>query len=310
MTDPYQVLGVSKIASDDEIRNAYRKLAKALHPDLHPGDKAAESKFKNVSAAYGLLSDPAKRKRFDAGEIDDQGHERPEHAFYRAQAERGGGMKYARGDGAETFEDLGGIFSDLFGGGPGRGQRGGAGMSFRGGDVSYTLRASFMDAAVGAKTRIATPDGKTLDIAIPAGLKDRQTLRLKGQGQPGIGGGPPGDAYVEIVIEPHAFFTRKDNDVHLTLPVGLGEAVLGAKVEVPTVTGPVSLTIPKGANTGTTLRLKGKGILDPASGQTGDQYVHLQLVLPEAPDADLEAFVRDWAPKHPYDPRRKMGGGR
>lgn len=310
MSDPYEILGVNKTASAAEIRTAYRKLAKELHPDLHPGDKKAEDKFKGVSAAYGLLSDKDKRKRFDAGEIDAEGHERPEHAYYRAHAEGGGGAKYAQGADSQNFEDLGGIFADLFGGGARGDGRGRSDMSFPGGDVSYTLRASFMDAAVGAKKRITMPDGKTLDIAIPAGLKDRQTLRLRGQGQPGIGKGPPGDAYVEVVIEPHAFFTRKDNDVHVTLPIGLGEALLGGKVEVPTVKGPVSLSIPKGSNTGSTLRLKGKGILDPASGLTGDQYVHLQVVLPESPDAELEAFVRDWAPKHSYDPRRKLGGVR
>jgi DnaJ-class molecular chaperone len=307
MSDPYQTLGVAKTASQDEIRKAYRKLAKQYHPDLHPGDKAAESKFKDISGAYDLLSDAKKRERFDKGEIDEQGHERPDQSFYRQYADGNAGAKYAQGD-FGGFEDMGDVFADLFGGrGGARGAAGGR-REFRmpGADVSYSLRASFLEAANGAKKRITMPDGKSLDLSIPKGVKDRQTLRLKGQGQPGIGGGPPGDAYVEIVIEPHAFFTRKDNDVHLVLPVTLAEAVAGGKVAVPTVSGNVTLTVPKGSNTGTQLRLKGKGILDPASGQTGDQYVRLEVVLPEQSDEALETFVKDWAGKN-YDPRRKMG---
>jgi DnaJ-class molecular chaperone len=305
MTDPYQTLGVAKTASQADITKAYRKLAKELHPDLHPGDKKAEERFKEVSAAYSLLSDADKRKRFDAGEIDAQGHERPEHQFYRAYADGNQGAKYAQGGDFGGFDDLGDVFADLFSGRGGG--RGGSRGNFqaRGADVSYTLRASFLEAANGAKKRITMPDGKALDLNIPAGLKDRQTLRLKGQGQPGFGGGPPGDAYVEIVIEPHAFFTRKDNDVHVTLPVSLAEAVLGAKVETPTVSGNVTLTVPKGSNTGTQLRLKGKGIIDPASGQRGDQYVRLQVMLPEAPDPALEAFVQEW-PGRDYDARQKF----
>lgn len=304
MKDPYQVLGVGKTATQDEIRKVYRKLAKSLHPDLHPGDKAAEERFKDVSSAYSLLSDEPKRKRFDAGEIDAQGQERPEHSFYRAHADGGAGMKYARGDFA-GFENLGDVFSDLFGGGGVGGQRRGGTFTARGADITYSLRAGFLEAANGAKKRITMPDGKVLDLNIPAGVKDRQTLRLKGQGQPGIGGGPAGDAYVEIVIESHAFFTRKDNDVHMTLPVTVQEALLGGKVEVPTVSGPVTLNIPKGSNTGSTLRLKGKGILDPASGQTGDQYVRLEVHLPDKPDPALEAFAKDWAAS--YNPRRNLG---
>jgi DnaJ-class molecular chaperone len=302
MTDPYQTLGVAKTASQAEITKAYRKLAKELHPDLHPGDQKAEARFKEVSAANSILSDPEKRKRFDAGEIDAQGQERPEHHFYRGYADGNQGAKYAQG--GEFPDDLGDVFADLFGG---RGGRGGSRANFRarGADVSYTLRASFLEAANGAKKRITMPDGKVLDLNIPPGLKDRQTLRLKGQGQPGFGGGPTGDAYVEIVIEPHAYFTRKDNDVHITLPVSLTEAVLGGKVETPTVSGNVTLSVPKGSNTGTQLRLKGKGIIDPATGQHGDQYVRLQVMLPETTDLALEAFVQEW-PGQDYDARQKF----
>ncbi|MBO6520183.1 MAG: J domain-containing protein [Rhodospirillales bacterium] len=305
MRDPYDILGVPKTASADEIRKAYRKLAKECHPDLHPGDEKAERRFKEISGAHGLLSDPDKRKRFDAGEIDAEGHERPEHAYYRTYADGGDGAKYARYGASGGYEDMSDIFRDLFGEGRGPG-RGGEGLKMRGGDISYTLDVSFLDAARGTKRRATMADGKTLDISIPEGVRDRQTLRLKGKGMPGIGGGPPGDAYIEVHIQPHAFFTRKDMNVHMTLPISLREAVLGGKVKVPTVSGTVEMTVPKNANTGTTLRLKGRGILDPKSKQKGDQYVRLDVVLPDEPDADLTAFVENWAAGKKHDPRKGM----
>ncbi|MGH6904058.1 MAG: J domain-containing protein, partial [Geminicoccaceae bacterium] len=163
-----------------------------------------------------------------------------------------------------------------------------------------------LDAAKGARKRITVGDRQTIDLTIPAGVTDRQTLRLKGQGMPGFEGGPPGDAYVEVHIQPHAYFTRKDNNVHLDLPVSLAEAVLGGKIEVPTIDGPVSMKVPNGANTGTTLRLRGKGIVDQKSGQRGDQYVRLQVVLPKEPDPELEELVRRWAKDHAYDPRADL----
>ena len=305
--DPYGVLGVKKEASDAEIRSAYRKLAKQFHPDLNPGNKAAESRFKEISAAHDLLSGKEKRGKFDRGEIDAEGQPAPERGWYRPHAEGADGAHYASSGG---YEDLGDMFSDLFreraaAGGRGAGGRGRrAQMQFPGEDVSYNLPVDFLEAARGAKKRVTMPDGKVLDITIPEGIKDRQALRLKSQGQPGYNGGPPGDAYVELHIQPHAFFERKDEDVHLELPITLGEAVLGGKIEVPTVHGPVSMTVPKGANSGTTLRLKGRGI--KTGGTAGDQYVKLKLVLPEQPDPELESFVRDWAPKHAHDPRAAM----
>ncbi|MGE5147969.1 MAG: DnaJ C-terminal domain-containing protein [Candidatus Eiseniibacteriota bacterium] len=306
--DPYATLGVAKTASADDIRKAYRKLAKKLHPDLNPGDKSAEEKFKKVTAAYDLLGDPDKRKRFDAGEIDASGAERPPEHFYRHYAESGPGQRYDSSAGYADFGDLGDIFSDLFGrgGGGGRGR-----MRMQGADVRYQLEIDFLDAANGAKKRLTMPDGKTLDLTIPAGMQDGQTLRLKGQGGPApqggaAGGGTPGDAYVEIHVRPHRLFERKGQDIHVELPVTLGEAVLGAKVTVPTVTGPVAMTVPKGANTGTTLRLKEKGVLNAKSGKRGDQYVKLKVVLPDKPDAELEKLVGDWAAKHPYDVRSKL----
>ncbi len=305
MRDPYDVLGVARTASDAEIRRAYRKLAKKLHPDVNPGNPKVADPFKEVAAANDLLSDPEKRARFDRGEIDAGGAERPQYGF-RQGFPGGAGNAGFHGRGSSGMDDLGAIFSDLFGGGR---QSGGARgrMRGRGANATYTLRVDFLEAANGAKKRVAMPDGRTLDITIPAGIEDRRTLRLKGQGAPGMAGGPAGDAYVEVHIQPHAYFTRKDNDIHMELPVTLDEAVLGGKIRGPTISGQVTMTIPKGSNTGTTLRLKGKGVLDQRSKQRGDQYVKLKVVLPERVDADLEKFLAGWAPDHPYNPRRKFG---
>jgi DnaJ-class molecular chaperone len=301
MRDPYQILGVARDADQETIKKAFRKLAKKLHPDLNPGNKKMEQEFKEVNTAYDLLSDPQKRARFDRGEIDATGAERPERSFYRAYAEGGGNAKYREAEfGDFSAED---ILSELFG----RGRRNRQPPRMRGEDVSYTLAVSFVDAANGAKKRVTLADGKTLDVTIPPGTEHGQTLRLKGQGMPGVGGGPAGDAYVEIQIEPHAFFTRKDSNVHLEVPVTLPEAVLGASLTVPTVDGKVSIKVPPGSNTGTTLRLKGRGIVDRKTGQRGDQYVTLKVVLPERPDPELTEFLERWSAAHGYDPRAKLG---
>ena len=301
MRDPYQILGVARDADQDTIKKAFRKLAKKLHPDLNPGNKKVEQEFKEVNAAYDLRSDPQKRARFDRGEIDASGAERPERSFYRAYAEGGGNAKYREAEFGEfSAED---ILSELFG----RGRRNRQPPRMRGEDVTYTLAVSFVDAANGAKKRVTLADGKTLDVTIPPGTEHGQTLRLKGQGMPGVGGGPAGDAYVEIQVEPHAFFTRKDSNVHLEVPVTLPEAVLGATLTVPTVDGKVSIKVPPGSNTGTTLRLKGRGIVDRKSGQRGDQYVTLKVVLPERPDPELAEFLERWSATHGYDPRAKLG---
>ena len=309
MKNPYDVLGVKRDASADEIKKAYRQLAKKLHPDLHPGDTKVEQDFKEVSQAYGILGDAEKRKRFDAGQIDASGQETPRAGgFYRHYAGQGGGKYRSSGFGAEiNIED---IISDLFGGGRPGGGPGGPGRRggpAKGADISYTAPIDFLDAAAGAKKRLRLSDGKVLDLSIPAGTTDRQTLRLKGQGGPGAAGGPAGDAYVEVHIQPHAYFTRKDNDVHLEFPITLKEAVLGAALHVPTVHGKVSMKIPAGSNTGRTLRLKGKGILDRKSKLKGDQYVKLKVVLPDVPDEELTTFAERWAKD--YDPRRKAGMG-
>jgi DnaJ-class molecular chaperone len=315
MSDPYSVLGVPKTASDDEIRKAFRKLAKKHHPDLNPGDKAAEARFKDISQANEILSDAEKRRRFDAGEIDATGAEVPPRGFYRDQASGPGGSKYQRGGGHESFADMGDVF-EMF-----RQQGGGArgfhfggerpgfdgeGFDLGGMPVTYSLSVPFLVAARGGKQRVTLPDARTLDIDVPEGTTDGTTLRLKGQGMPGVKGKPAGDAYVEIHVQPHAFFEPRDNDIHIELPVTLSEAVLGGKVKVPTVGGPVMLNVPAGSNTGASLRLKGRGLLDRKSGQRGDQYVKLKVVLPDKPDDRLKEFLEAWEAGKAYDPRQSM----
>ena len=306
--DPYSVLGVPRTASQDEIKKKYRKLAKKLHPDLNPGDKKVEAQFKEVAAAYDLLSDPEKRAKFDRGEIDATGAERPESSFWRAYAESGGGAKYAGGGQAGGGQaggfDASDLFSELFGElGGGRGAR----MRRRGADTNFKMTVDFLDAVNGATRRITLPNGKSLDLRIPAGTTSGRTLRLAGQGMPGANGGPPGDAFIELEVAPHPFFERKGNDIHVELPVSLPEAVLGAKVAVPTVDGRVTVTVPKGSNSGDMLRLRGKGAPDPAGGSRGDQYVRLRVMLPEKPDPELTEFIERWAPAHGYDVRAKAG---
>jgi DnaJ-class molecular chaperone len=297
--DPYDTVGVKRDASQEEIRAAYRKLAKQLHPDLNPGDKKAEEKFKTVSAAYDILGDAEKRARFDRGEIDASGAERPREPYYRDF--HGAGAQEHPYHSSAGFEDLGDVFSDLFGGAEG----GRARFRMRGGDVHYGLPVEFLEAVNGATKRISLPDGSTLDVNIPAGTADGQVLRLRGKGAAGIGGGPPGDALVTISVRPHPFFSRKGDDIELVLPVTLREAVLGAQLEVPTPTGRVRMTIPKGASSGARLRLRGKGV-PRRDGSRGDEYVVLSVVLPDRPDPELEAFVERWSAGQSQNPRSHL----
>jgi DnaJ-class molecular chaperone len=305
MADLYQTLGLTKTATDEDIRTAYRALAKKYHPDLNPGNKEAERRFKEISAAYAILGDAEKRRAYDAGKIDETGAERPERRFYREYAGAEQGFKYQRPEDFEGFEDLGGIFGDLFR--QRRGRAGGAEAQFRmrGGDVRYTLPVDFMEAVNGAKKRVDMPDGKTLDITIPAGVNDGQILRLKGQGSPGHGGAPSGDALIEVKVRPHPVFRREGNDIKSVLPITMAEALAGGTVEAETVTGPVGLKIPKGSNTGRVLRLRGKGVQGRVK---GDHLVELQVVMPDKPDEELERFVREWETQHPYNPRQTGAG--
>lgn len=308
--NPYEVLGVDKTASADEIKKAYRRIAKQSHPDLHPGDGAAEARFKAAGAAFELLKDPEKRARFDRGEIDASGQERPqERTFYRDFAEQQDNP-YRRGPRYEGFGDAEDIFAEFMrrqAGGQGQEQgRGSYSFRARGADAQYALEVSFLDAANGGSLRITLPGGGNLEVKIPKGVADGTTLRLRGKGGPGHGGGAPGDAYVTLSITPHPVFRREGDDIVITLPITVYEAVLGAKVEAPTIAGPVKVTIPKGASSGQTLRLRGRGV--SASGRpAGDQRIELQIVMPKEVDDELAAFMERWGKTHAYDPRK---GGR
>ena len=306
MKDPYQVLGVTREASADDIKRAYRKLAKRLHPDLNPGNRKVEQQFKEVSQAYGILGDEEKRKRFDRGEIDAGGQEKPfgQGGFYRRYAESGQGAKYRPFEFGEDY-DVADIFEDLFSGG--RRQQKQRSVRRKGADVSYNITVDFVEAAVGTKKKLRLTDDKTLNVTIPPGSEEGQSLRLKGQGMQGLGGAPAGDAYIEIHVKPHKHFTREGANVHLELPVTLKEAVAGAKVEAPTVHGKITVTVPPGSNTGTTLRLRGKGIADQKSGKKGDQLLRLKVMLPDKVDKELADFVKGWSKGESYQPRRKAG---
>jgi len=291
--DPYAILGVPKSASDEDIRRAFRKLAKELHPDLNR--TGTDERFKKVSSAYEILGDPEKRRAFDRGEINANGEPR-----------RDGFRHYARGARANAtagFEEFGfgDIFSDAFT--AARGHRGG--FSVRGHDVRYTLDVDFLEAVQGATKRVTLPGGGTLDLNVPAGVADGQVLRLKGKGSRGLGGAESGDALVEIRVRPHPQYKRAGDDILLELPITIDEAVLGAKVEVPTIAGRVQLTIPKGTSSGRVFRLKGKGVRGSGRSQPGDQLVTVRIVLPEVVDDNLAYFFSEWRHKNRYDPGRR-----
>ena len=336
MPDLYSVLGVRRGASEDEVRAAHRRLAKANHPDLNKGDAKAEERFKQISAAYAILGDKAKRARYDRGEIDDAGNERPETVFRRAGAGGGfpggfssDGMRFSTGPGGGPGSGSGGFgsFADMFGdlfssafggrtrsdadprsafsaGGPGASGAGAsgpgtAGSRTRGEDKRAELALGFDEAVKGARKRLRTPGGATIELAVPPGARDGQVLRVKGQGATGARGATVGDLHVVLRVADHALFRRDGDDIHLDLPVSLREAVLGAKVAVPTIWGPVTMALPANSSSGRLLRLRGKGV--PVGGSAegeperyGDQYVRLMIVLPDQADAALADFVADW----------------
>jgi DnaJ-class molecular chaperone len=315
MRDPYEVLGVSKTASEAEIKKAFRALAKKHHPDKHAGDANAQKKFQEISGAYDIVGDKDKRAKFDAGEIDAAGNPRGfdprQGGGFQGGPFGGGRSGQGPGDFHFTWDNAGGdtqegfraedLFSDLFGGG-GRGRRG-ARQPAKGEDFAVATTISFDEAIKGGTRRVMVPNGEQIDVKIPVGVKDGQQVRIKGRGGAGRNGGPPGDILIQIAVAPHPTMSREGNDIRMELPITLKEAVLGGKVAVPTLTGTVALSVPPNSNSGTTLRLKGKGIAPP-NASAGDLYVKLVVALPEKPDADLAKFAEDW--KADYDPRAKM----
>ncbi len=307
--DPYQELGVARSASADDIRKAFRKLAKKHHPDVNRGNKDAEEKFKRLSAAFDILGDEDKRKKFDAGEIDADGRE-------TAAAYGGGfgGGGFSRGPGAQgpwgeapggfqsaNFEgvDLNDILGDMFGGGS-RGRARGGGFQSRGSDVRATVEIDLEEAIQGGKKRIAFSDGRTLDVTIPKGAADGQVLRLKGQGAPGRAG--PGDALIEMSLRPHPVYRREKDGLVMDLPVSVPDAVLGGKIQAPTPDGSVTLNVPAGSNSGSTLRLKGRGLAD-GQGRRGDLLARLVVTLPDKADPELAQIAKDWRRERPYTPK-------
>lgn len=296
MRDPYQVLGVSSSASPEEIKAAYRKLARTLHPDLNPDNALAEEQFKEASAAYDLLSDPAKRGRFDRGEINADGSPRAPFGGRAKAGAAGAGRAGSQGRRSWSFDSMFGeddLFSDIFS----RASKGPGGRQNtapqRGADANYRLHISFEEAALGCTRAVSLTNGKKVTVKVPPGSEDGKILRLKGMGAPGSLGGADGDALVELRLKPHPLFTRDGQDVIAEVPVTLAEAVLGEKIMVPTIDGRVQVTIPEGSNTGTTLRLRGKG-LPPATegGERGDQLVRLKIVLEDPADPKLKSLVK------------------
>jgi DnaJ-class molecular chaperone len=289
--DLYETLGVKKDADADQIRAAYRKLAKRHHPDLNPGNKAAEEKFKVISAANEILSDPEKRARYDRGEIDATGADAPPpRPSYRDYAESPTGRRYSNSSAPE--QDFSDIFGDFF-------------AHVRGEDRSYSLTVSFLDAVVGTTTRLALPDGHTIDVRIPPGVEDEQVLRLRGKGDPGGRDAPAGDALIRIQVAPHPLFKRDGRNILVELPVSLSEAMLGARINVPTPTGTVAMSIPPKSNTGTKLRLRGRGVPAHGTHPAGDELVTLKLVL-DPNDEELAKFLRERRDPPVFNPRHDL----
>ncbi|MBR0966582.1 J domain-containing protein [Bradyrhizobium diazoefficiens] len=320
MRDPYEVLGVQRGASAAAIKSAYRKLAKKHHPDSNKDDPKAAERFSEINSANEILGDEDKRKQFDRGEIDAEGKPRFQ-GFPGGGGPRGragpGGFEYSfRGGGAGPGQGAGGfedILNSMFGGGvrgarPGAG--GGAQFEFDTGgigldlDVNVAMSVSLEESVKGGEKRVRLPNGKELNVKIPAGVTEGQQIRLRGQGE-SAQGHPPGDLLITINVAPHPFFKIEGSDLRIDLPVTLYEAVLGGKVRVPTLGNAVELSVPKNTSSGRTFRLKGKGL--PKAGATGDLFVTIRIMLPDGNDAELEALMEKWRDHHPYNPRSGLG---
>ncbi|MBN9082352.1 MAG: molecular chaperone DnaJ [Rhizobiales bacterium 62-17] len=311
MRDPYLVLGVSKSASADDIKKAFRRLAKKYHPDQNKSDPKAQEKFAEANQAYEILGDEKKRASFDRGEIDADGKPRGFEGF-GGGFNPGAGRRHTSSDGSQHFEyEFGGaggragfdpsdLFSDIFG----AGRRGRGGPVRRGEDISAVVTVSLGEAVRGGEVRVALPTGRMVDVKVPAGVEPGQQIRLKGQGGPAPFGGEPGDILLTLQIAPHPQFKVDGRDIRLDLPLTIYEAVLGATVEVPTLTGAVELRIPPNSNSGRTMRLRGKGLPEQSGKPLGDLLVTLKIVLPETSDPELEATARKMQAEHPYNPRK------
>lgn len=319
MRDPYDILGVKRDADADAVKKAFRKLAKKFHPDQNKDDPKAKEKFAEANSAYEILGDEVKRGQFDRGEIDAEGKPKAQgfggwNGFGGQAGGARGGRAGARGDEAFEFHFGGGgspfgggagasdIFSELFGAAAGGG-RARTRQTPKGEDVTASVAVPLLEAVKGGKVQVFLPTGRTLEVSIPAGIEDGKSIRLRGQGHPSAYGGEPGDALVTVRIAPHPLFRVDGRDLRADLPVTLYEAVLGGKVDVPTLDGRVELTIPPHSNGGRTLRLRGKGM---PGATPGDLYVSLKIVLPEAPDAELEELMTRWKADKPYQPRKAL----
>lgn len=299
--DYYEILGVGRNASEDEIKKAYRELAKKYHPDLHPGNKAMEARFKEINEAYEVLKDPKKREQYDrfGGAVFEPGFEGARRAY-----------TYPPG-GAVNLEDLGfdfggleDIFGDIFGR-KARPQRGYPQRPSRGEDVEYVLEVGFEQALHGAEVRL-TINGEKITVKIPAGVKDGSRVRVAGKGKGGVLGGPPGDLYIVTKVKAHPYFSREDDDIYLDVPITITEAALGTKVHIPTIDGKTLLVIPPGTQSGQRLRLKGKGALHIKDKGRGDQYVIIKIITPKDLDEKSKGLLQEFQRLNPYDPRENM----